>query len=396
MSKKNIKNILYAIFLSFIIFVSGIFIGGAVKEDSFVNIKVLANEYVDLDPFWKVWKILEDRHMPPSESEKISDEEMVYGAIKGLVKSLNDPYTVFLPPEENEDFEESIQGEFSGVGMEVSIKDGVITIVAPLKNTPAERAGLKSGDIIAGIDEQSTMNMSIDEAVKLIRGPVGTIVKLSILREGGDEILEIQVTREKINIPTLDTEIIDDDIFMVSLYNFSGNISSDFTAAMKEFILSGKRKLILDLRGNPGGFLDAAIEISSWFLPKGDVVAIEDFGDKEKIFRSYGYDNVIADASIVVLVDEGSASASEIVAGALQDNKRAKIIGQKTFGKGSVQALIPITPETSLKVTVARWLTPNRRTISQNGLEPDIIVDEAPEGIELNDYQLQKAIEALK
>jgi len=327
----------------------------------------------------------------------VSNQEKVWGAISGLVDSYNDPYTTFLPPTENADFETTIQGEFSGVGMEVGMDEGILTVVAPLKNTPAEKAGLESGDKILAIDGFITQKINIDEAVDMIRGEIGTVVTLTILRDGIEEPFEVEVTRDKINIPTIDHKIIN-DVFVISLYNFSANSATDFRNTLIEFVKSGKDKMILDLRGNPGGFLDASVDIASWFLPAGKIIVTEDFNDgKEKHFRSKGYDIFGDDLEMIILVNRGSASASEIVAGALQEQGVAKLLGTNTFGKGSVQELVPVTPETSLKVTIARWLTPNGNSISDGGLSPDIIVDKVPEGVELElyDYQLEEALRIL-
>jgi len=239
--------------------------------------------------------------------------------------------------------------------------------------------------------------MSIDEAVDLIRGERGTEVTLTIFREGTEEPFDVNIIRDVINIPTIDTEI-KDDVFIISLYNFSANASTDFRNALIEFIGSGKNKMILDLRGNPGGFLNAAVDISSFFLPAGKVIVTEDFGDGEqKYFRSKGHDIFNDNLEMIILVNRGSASASEIVAGALKEHGVAQVLGTNTFGKGSVQELVPITPETSLKVTIARWLTPNGTSISDGGLSPDILIDKVPEGseIELYDYQLQEALRIL-
>lgn len=400
---KYLKNILY-IFTSFIL-IGGLFaVGYAVGESQNSNFFPPANVLntvdsstnVDFSPFWKVWNLLETKYVKTASSTLISNQDKLYGAISGLVDSLNDPYTVFLTPSETEQFNTSIQGNFEGVGMEIGIQDEILTVIAPLKNTPAERAGIKAGDKILKIDEKITESMSIDAAVKLIRGPIGTEVKLTIFREGQDETIEIVIKRDKIVIPTIDTEI-KDDIFIISLYNFSANSSADFRKALREFVLSRKNKLILDLRDNPGGFLESAVEISSWFLPTGKTVVIEDFGNGQnnKVLRSEGYDIFNDNLKMVILINGGSASASEIVAGALHEHGIATLIGEQTFGKGSVQELIDITPETALKVTIAKWLTPNGKSISDGGLTPDIIIDSAPNGKDLSEYQLEEAIKYL-
>jgi len=406
--KKIVRNVLKNIsFLSITailfgaVFFGGYFIGnkGGFTKVSVGNFNSItsASTDADFDPFWKVWDLLEEKYIPASSTIEIGNQEKVWGAISGLVDSYNDPYTNFLPPKENADFETTIQGEFSGVGMEVGMEDDILTIVAPLKGTPSEKAGVESGDKIIAIDGFITQNMSIDEAVDLIRGERGTEVTLTIFREGTEEPFDVNIIRDVINIPTIDTEI-KDDVFIISLYNFSANASTDFRNALIKFIGSGKNKMILDLRGNPGGFLNAAVDISSFFLPAGKVIVTEDFGDGEqKYFRSKGHDIFNDNLEMIILVNRGSASASEIVAGALKEHGVAQVLGTNTFGKGSVQELVPITPETSLKVTIARWLTPNGTSISDGGLSPDILIDKVPEGseIELYDYQLQEALRIL-
>ena len=383
------------------VFFGGYFIGnkGGFTKVSVGNFNSItsASTDADFDPFWKVWDLLEEKYIPASSTIEIGNQEKVWGAISGLVDSYNDPYTNFLPPKENADFETTIQGEFSGVGMEVGMEDDILTIVAPLKGTPSEKAGVESGDKIIAIDGFITQNMSIDEAVDLIRGERGTEVTLTIFREGTEEPFDVNIIRDVINIPTIDTEI-KDDVFIISLYNFSANASTDFRNALIEFIGSGKNKMILDLRGNPGGFLNAAVDISSFFLPAGKVIVTEDFGDGEqKYFRSKGHDIFNDNLEMIILVNRGSASASEIVAGALKEHGVAQVLGTNTFGKGSVQELVPITPETSLKVTIARWLTPNGTSISDGGLSPNILIDTVPEGVELElfEYQFNEAIRIL-
>jgi carboxyl-terminal processing protease len=359
----------------------------AITDDSSIN----------FETFTKVWKLMNQKFVSTTDKKVITDEDKMWGAIEGMVSSFDDPYTVFLPPTENENFEMEIGGSFSGVGMEVDVIEGLPTVVTPLKNTPAEKAGMKSGDIIVKIDDKDTTGMSVQEAVSMIRGKIGTSVKLTILREGEKDYIEKNIVRENIKLPTSDYELRKDGIGIISLYNFNANATSEFRSALRKFISSGSKKLIIDLRGNPGGYLDSAVDISSWFLPAGKAIVSEDFGGAKeaKTFRSKGDQVISDDVKIVILVNKGSASASEIVAGALKDYKRATLIGTQTFGKGSVQELVPITKETSLKVTVARWLTPLGNSFSGEGIKPDIVVDTAPEGKELKDYQLEKAVEFL-
>lgn len=349
----------------------------------------------DFVPFWQVWKTINDKYLPiATSSAKIaSDQDRVWGAIEGMVASMGDPYTVFFPPEETKKFDEEIRGNFGGVGMELDQKDGRLIVVAPLKNTPADRAGIKPLDKIVAINGSSTQGITTDAAVTLIRGEPGTQVTLTIERSG-DKPFDVKLTRAIIEIPIIKTEM-KDDVFVVHLYNFSRQSGERFADAMREFIDSNKKKLVIDLRNNPGGYLDAAVDIVSWFLPQGEVVVTEDFKNKTEnvVYRSAGYGGINKDVEIVLIMNEGSASASEILAGALRDHKRAKIVGTRSFGKGSVQEYLPVTNETSLKVTIARWLTPNGTSLSDGGLKPDFEIK--PKESDKTDVVLEKVLEIL-
>jgi carboxyl-terminal processing protease len=320
---------------------------------------------------------------------------------------------VFLPPEDAKLFESEIAGNFEGVGMEIGIKDEMLTVIAPLKGTPAERAGVLPGDKILKINDEPSFAFKVEQAVKLIRGKRGTEVRLTLQRNGKREPLEIKIVREIIDIPTIETEVRQgnaaqgtsetaapqkDGIFVIKLYNFSANSPRIFRDALRDFAESESDKLLIDLRGNPGGFLEAAVDMASWFLPAGTVVVTEDYGKKgeNRVHRSRGYNVFTERLKLVILVNNGSASASEILAGALREHGKAKLVGSKTFGKGSVQELVKITPDAALKVTVARWLTPNGISISEGGLTPDIEVKLTQEDLEKKrDPQMEKAMQLL-
>ena len=396
------RGLLLVAFFS-ISFVAGLYAGGhfnPTQAASFVTTYVIQNELppegIDVAQLWKVWKLLDLRYTPTSASSTIpSQEARLWGAIQGLTESYGDPYTVFFPPEESKAFTEDISGNFEGVGMEIGIRDGGLVIVAPLKDTPAERAGLQSGDKILRIDEKPTNGLSVEAAVKLIRGPRGTSVRLTILRDG-EESRVISVTREVIRIPSLATSSRSDGIFTISLYNFSAISHQLFREALREFIESGSTKLLLDLRGNPGGFLESSVDMASWFLPLGKPVVIEDFGStaEDEVYRSKGYD-IFKNRRLkmAILINEGSASASEILAGALREHGVGKLIGQKSFGKGSVQELVDLGQGASLKITIAKWLTPNGISISEGGLTPDIEVKRTLEDVKAGkDPQMDAAV----
>ncbi|MEK7390584.1 MAG: S41 family peptidase, partial [Patescibacteria group bacterium] len=327
-----------------------------------------------------------------------TSQERVWGAISGMVDSLDDPYTTFLPPEEAKIFESDINGNFEGVGMEIGVRDDVLTVISPLRGTPAFRAGIQSGDKIIKIDDISTEKLNTDQAVRLIRGKVGTKVKLLLIRGNSSEPIEISVTRAVIDIPTLDYEFRGDGIFVIQLYNFSSASPDLFRKALRAFVRTGSDKLILDLRGNPGGFLEASVDMASWFLPTGTAVVREEYrnGGDQVIHRSRGYRIFGERLKMAVLIDKGSASASEILAGALSEHDIATLVGSTSFGKGSVQELVKVTPESSLKVTIAQWLTPNGLSISAGGLKPDISVDLTEEDSKNGrDPQLKAAVELL-
>jgi carboxyl-terminal processing protease len=402
MKKIGIKKIALFIFSPIVVgaLLFGFFVGREVgvsqSELSLVGgMSVGQPAGVDFESFWDAWKILDERFVT---SASTTPDERLWGAIKGLAESYGDPYTTFFPPEDTKLFNETISGNFGGVGIEIGIKDDILTVVAPLEGTPAKRAGIRAGDQIIGIDDLQTGGVSIERAVRLIRGEVGTSLALTLYRPSTSETMVIDVVRGVIQIPTLNTTLRPDGIFVIELYNFSAPAPALFQGALREFAESGSTGLVIDLRGNPGGFLSGAIDIASWFLPIGKVVAREDFGKglDEQVHRSRGYDVFTDAVSIVVLVDGGSASASEILAGALQEHGKAQLVGTQTFGKGSVQELIPLTADSTLKVTIAKWLTPNGISISDGGLTPDNIIEITQDDVDAGrDLQMERAVEIL-
>jgi len=361
---------------------------------------------VDFTPVWRAWNIIDTKFVPAAvststplaTSTETLNKQKVYGMVSGLADSLGDPYTFFLPPVENKEFASDMKGSFEGVGMEIEVKDQVLTVVSPLKNSPALSAGIKSGDQILKINGESTTGLDTGAAVNKIRGPKGSTVVLTIMREGWEKPREISVVRDVITVPILTTTPRPDHIFVIQLSTFTENSPSLFRAALREFIASGDKKLILDLRGNPGGYLDAAVDIGSWYLPQGAVVVTEDYAGHRKnvVHRSRGYNIFSKKLQMVILVDKGSASASEILAAALRHYGIAKTVGTNTFGKGSVQELVDITPDTSLKVTVARWLAPDGKQIPHEGVAPDYSVEISDDDKRAGrDTQLEKAIQLL-
>ncbi len=378
-----------------VIIILGTFGSGVWFGKSQVVCDVCPPEEVDFSLFWETWQVIQEKFV---DKANISTQDMIYGAISGMVESLDDPYTVFMEPDDTKRFIEDVKGSFEGVGMEVGVRNGQLTVIAPLEGTPAQKAGLRAGDVIVKVDGDSAADMTVDEAVNRIRGTRGTEVVLTIFREEWEEEREVKIVRGVIEIPSLKWELKDDNIAYLHLYNFTEKAANDFRKAAVEILESPASKVVLDLRNNPGGYLEVAQDIAGWFLKSGDVVAIEDFGEgkEQKLYKAEG-NGLIGSYKVVVIINEGSASASEILAGSLRDNLGVKLIGGTSFGKGSVQELEKLKGGSSLKITIAKWLTPQGSLITDKGLEPDVKVEITEEDIgEGNDPQLDKAVEIIK
>jgi len=388
----KLKKILTSFFLVLTLLIS--FGLGTYFGKSRVVCEICPPQEIDFSLFWEVYHKLQEKFV---DKGKFDTQKMIYGAISGMVKSLGDPYTVFFPPEETKRFVEDVKGVFEGVGMEIGIKKGQLQVIAPLEGTPAQRAELRAGDKILKINDTETSDLTVDEAVNLIRGPKGTEVTLTIFREEWLKTKEIKLVRDVIEVPSLKWEMKDENITYIQLYQFSENASADFRKAAIEILESPAQKIILDLRNNPGGYLEVAQDITGWFLEKGKTVVIEDFGQGNKQEYKAQGPGTFSDYKIVILINQGSASASEILAGALRDNRGILLIGEKSFGKGSVQELEKLKEGSSLKITVAKWLTPKGQLITDVGLEPDIKVEMTDKDYEEDkDPQLDKAIEIIK
>lgn len=325
--------------------------------------------YARLKTFAEAISLIEKNYV-----EEVDDENLLYGAIKGMLSSL-DPHSSFMTPNSYKEMQIDTKGEFGGLGIQIAIKDNLLTVIAPIEDTPAYRLGVKAGDKIIKIDDESTKDMSIHDAVSKLRGPKGTSVTITVIRKGLDESLDITIVRDIIKIKSVKSRIIDDDIGYVRLLQFQQKTSEDLENAIKKLEKSEITSLILDLRNNPGGLLNASVDIVSQFLPSGKtVVSIKGREGNETTFDSSDRDDHFQ-YNMIVLVNEGSASASEIVAGALQDWDRALILGTKTFGKGSVQTVIPLSDGSAIRLTTARYYTPNGTSIQTTGITPDIIVN---------------------
>jgi len=347
---------------------------------------------VDFNLFWTVWDLLKKDYVDQS---KLDDKTMFYGALKGLVESTGDPYTVFMEPKLAKEFSDDLAGTFEGIGAELGKKNNIITIVAPLADMPAEKAGLQAGDQIYAINSQSTAGLSIDEAVNKIRGPKGTEVTLTIFREGFETTKDFKIIRQTIIVKSVRTTMRDDKIFVITITNFNDDTSELFKQAAAEAIEKNPKGIILDLRNNPGGYLETAIDVASEWIDEGAVVTEQFSAEKKNEYLHRGRAR-LKDFPTIVLVNQGSASASEIVAGALKDDDKATIVGMKTFGKGSVQTLEDMIDGSSIKITVAKWLTPKGYNINEQGIAPDVEVDLTLEDYNKNkDPQMDKAVEIL-
>lgn len=354
-----------------------------------VNRNLGAPDDIDFSLFWQAYDKLKQNYLGQIDAQKL-----LYGAITGAFNSVGDPYTVFLSPDDTKSLNSDLTGELEGVGLKMGILDNVPAVIAPLPGSPAQKAGLKPKDKIVKVDNQSTQDMTLDAVVARIRGKAGTEVVLTILREGETQTRDIKITRAQINVQTVEVTY-QNDIAIVSINEFGTDTSSEFDKAAKEISDKNINKVVIDLRDNPGGLLDSAISVAGQIFPQDTLVTYEQGRDYKNELKTSG-DGLLKNAKISVIVNAGSASASEILAGAIKDHNRGKLIGQKTFGKGTVQQLEPLSSGSSAKITVAKWLTPNGQNIDKNGIEPDISVKE-PDNIQFitNDPLVKAAIDAL-
>ncbi len=404
MNLKNFGKFFLILVFGAVFFVSGFYFGREriviVEPEAYhfgfgITRTIDPAEKIDFSLFGEAYYFLKSKF---PNFEEIPQKEFTYDVIRGLVKGLNDPHSAFFDPKESEIFSENVLGEFGGIGVEIGIRNNRVQVISPLPETPAFRAGMESGDIIIGVDGESIEGASLDKVVQKIRGPAGEAVKLDILRD--EQIKEFEIVREIIEIPTIEWEIVDENIAHIQIFNFHQTIERDFLEVIYEIKESSAEKIVLDLRGNPGGILDGAVNVAGHFVNPKEVILIRSIvlgEDDRKLVRSSVGNPLLKDYPAVVLINEGSASASEIVAGALRDIRNIPIIGKKSFGKGSIQTLHDLSDGSKIKITEEYFLTPEGHIIYENGIKPDIEVEITDKDREKEiDPQLKKAIEIIK
>ncbi len=420
MRQRNIKLYILILLFSTATFIGGWYLGGrgysvevgsSPPEVKIVNRQTSQTpQNLDFSIFWQAWDILSTRHVDrPFDSQKL-----LYGALKGLAAAVDDPYTAFLPPVENKEVKDNLNGRYEGIGAELGLRDGQLTVIAPLDGSPAEEAGVQSGDVILKVDDVETATLTLSEAVSRIRGPAGKVVALLLKRDGG-ESFPVEITRQQITVKSIRWEDLSTSleageasgVVYIRVARFGEQTNADWDVAVGEIInsVASRRssgtqipnpKIILDVRSNPGGYLQASIHIASEFTNTG-VIVYEEFGDGQRQEFKSDHRGRLTAIPVIVLIDEGSASASEILAGALRDLKGAPLVGEKSFGKGTVQDAVEFTDGSSVHVTIARWLTPNGDRIDGVGLTPDVVVERTEEEVSAGkDMQLEKAVEVAK
>lgn len=392
-----------ALFILVIVFFVGVQVGkGQIKIPDNKVTRVFFETNRENAPKTVNWQLLWDAIDRINEKyvNRPADlQKILYGAVSGAVSSLDDPYSVFLPPKEAEDFKNELKGNFEGIGAEIAIKNQQLVVVTPLDDSPAQKAGLRAGDFIGKVDGTETKGLTLEEAVNKIRGRAGTEVALTVFRKGETKPRDVKITRAKIEVKSLGLEFREANgktIAYVKLRRFGEETNNEFQKAISQILLKKADGLIFDVRNNPGGFLETAVDVASRWVKEGETVVIQKFGDgTEDVFRAKGT-NQLAGVPTVVLMNGGSASASEIVAGALADHGLARLVGEKSFGKGSVQELIELRDKAELKLTIAKWLTPKGHDLNKEGLEPDEKVELTDEDFQNSrDPQLDKALELL-
>ena len=407
MYRKNIKLYILILLVSASTFVGGWYFGNQGYEVDFKDSSLSVQgvqiinkgtntppQTIDFSVFWEVWDTLSDRHV----DRPLDPQQLLYGALKGLAEAVGDPYTAFLPPVENKEVQDSLNGRYEGIGAELGMRDERLTIISPLDGSPAEAAGVRPGDIILKVDDEETANLSLSEAVSKIRGPAETAVGLT-LKRGEGEPFEVEITRQQITIKSVSWEQKEDGVVYIRVARFGEQTNTDWDRAVDEITNNQSpitKAIILDVRSNSGGYLQASIHIASEFTNTG-VIVYEEFGDGQKREFKSDHRGRLTMVPVVVLINGGSASASEILAGALRDLKGSQLVGEQSFGKGTVQDAVEFGDGSSVHVTIARWLTPNGDNVDEVGLEPTTVIERTEEDASAGiDSQLEKALEIAK
>jgi len=367
---------------------------GFIPQISVSNQLPSRNQNIDFSLFWQVFETLPQKYIDKSA---IDSQKILYGAISGMVRSLGDPYTAFLDPKQNEAIKADLSGIYEGVGIQIGFnKDKRLVVIAPLSGTPAQKAGVRAKDLILKIDDKETFDLTLPEAVDLIRGPAGTRVKLVLSREGQEKPQELEIERAKISVKSVEVEFKNEqkgEIAVIKVTRFGDQTDSEWDSAVSDILAKNVKGVVVDMRNNPGGLLSSAVHIAADFI-KGTVVK-QEFADGRVESLSADHEGKLLKIPLTVLVNAGSASASEIFAGAIQDANRAKIVGEKTFGKGTVQDVVDFTGGSGLHITIAKWLTPKGKSISSVGITPDVIIEfpATSDQEQKEDPQLDKALE---
>ncbi len=397
----RILIVFVALFFSAVFFIFGFSVGKGQHPVSVpLDLAVVKNKHsddkVDFKLFWDVWDLVKKKYV---DHDSLKAQDMINGAINGMLSATGDPYTIFLDEKHLSALNEELNGSFEGIGAEVGIKDNILTVIAPLEDSPAQKAGLKAGDKIIEIEGQQTGELTIDEAVEKMRGKKGSELHLKIFRVVGEDTQtkDIVIVRDTIHIDSVRVDFLENDIAHVKLMQFGEDTIKEFNKVISQVKLHKSKGIILDMRNDPGGILHTAVVIASKFLPEHSIVVMEEDAQKKRTKLYTTGAHPLIDAPIVILLNEGSASASEILAGALRDNRSDVIIvGKQSFGKGSVQELIPTSAITAAKITVAKWLTPNGEQINKKGIKPDVKIEYTEDDYKNNvDPQLDKAIEIM-
>ncbi|NCN21978.1 S41 family peptidase [Candidatus Falkowbacteria bacterium] len=392
------KKIVPTLVLAVLIFAGGFYFGLNNQADPFRSVayygedEVVEEEKLDFNLYWEVWDNVKTNYV---DKNKIEDKDLFYGSLRGIAESTGDPYTIFMDPVETKEFSDDLAGTFEGIGAEIGLRNDITTVIAPLDDTPAQKAGLRSGDKIYAVDDAPTIGLTITEVVRKIRGEKDTKVKLTIIR-GDEKPFDVEIIRGVIVVKSVKTEMRADGVYVLRLSNFNDDTELLFKQAVDDILVKQPRGIILDLRNNPGGYLDTAINIASEWIEDGVIVAEQLNNNRRNEYPARGLAR-LKDFKTVILVNGGSASASEILAGALRDYRKATLVGETTFGKGSVQALKPLSDGSILKVTISKWLTPAGDSIDEKGIDPNIEVELSVEDVNNDlDPQMDKALEIIK